>query len=253
MRKKIKIILFTFLLSFIAFLVFAYFVVSGKIVFGKQPKIVANFVNLDKIKQISKFRSCQGHVVVPADQSETKRNMKHYFWQKVEYDNTNDNVEIYAPFDGYISGWRPSESNENNANLWISTFPLPFGRWSFSVDHIAILNDLKRGDKVKAGQLIGYADFSGNHNSVDFIYARLKLPTTKIDNWQSPYAELDSIFNHMSDEVLTQYLKKGVVSKDQTIILKEDRDAKPCVYKGAGPYFLNDPGEIDFDWVKLSN
>lgn len=226
---------------------------TGKIVLGGQPEVVANVVNLDKVKEISKFRSCNGHVVVPTDNRETKRNMKHYFGQKDEYSNTADKVEIYAPFDGYISSWRPNESGENNANLWVTKSPFPLGRWGVSVDHVAKLENLKVGDRVKAGQLIGYADLSGNHYSFDFIYSRPRIPTVRIDNWSSPYGNLDSIFNHMSDKVWAEYQKRGIVSKDQIIISKESRDANPCVYQGSGPYFIGGENWKKDNWVELKD
>lgn len=251
--SKLKIVLVIFFTLLIAFLVFAYLAMTGKIVLGGQPEVVANVVDLDKVKEISKFRSCNGHVVVPSDSRETMRNMKHYFGQKDEYNNTVDKIEIYAPFDGYISGWRPSGPNENNANLWITKSPLPLGRWGVSVDHIAKLDSLKVGNRVKTGQLIGYADLSNNHYSFDFIYSRPRLPTVKIDNWDSPYADLDSIFNHMSEDVLAQYREKGVTSKDQLIISKESRDANPCVYDGSGPYFSGDENTKEDNWVRLND
>lgn len=43
-----------------------------------------------------------GHVTVPQDNRESKRNMKHYYWVKPEY-NKSETVEIYAPYDGYVS------------------------------------------------------------------------------------------------------------------------------------------------------
>ncbi len=69
-----------------------------------------------------------------------------------------------------------------------------------------------------------------------------------LDNWNSPFGNLDSIFNHMSDEVLAQYEKRGM-TKEKIIVSKEERDQNPCVYMDQGPYFNNsdDPS----NWVEL--
>jgi len=60
----------------------------------------------------------------------------------------------------------------------------------------------------------------------------------KIDNWNSPFGDLDSVFNHMSDGVLAQYQQKGV-SQKEIVLSKEARDQNPCVYRENGPYFEN--------------
>ncbi len=74
------------------------------------------------------------------------------------------------------------------------------------------------------------------------------LPMKTLDNWNSPFGNLDSIFNHMSDEVLAQYEKRGM-TKEKIIVSKEERDQNPCVYMDQGPYFNNsdDPS----NWVEL--
>src|SRR3990167_10909746 len=123
------------------------------------PQLVANFVNINKVRQISKFRSCTGHTTVPQDGREMKRNMKHYFTLYPEYEKENF-VEIYAPYDGYIALFAGPEE------IWFapgekSVFSiLPMNRWMFSVTHVKAREDLNMGDYVKAGEVIGYGTFS---------------------------------------------------------------------------------------------
>src|SRR3989339_1712707 len=74
------------------------------------PKLVANFVDINKVRQISKYRSCVGHTTVPQDERESRRSMKHYFEVKPEYVGT-DAVKIYSPYEGYVSVIRSEPGN----------------------------------------------------------------------------------------------------------------------------------------------
>lgn len=214
------------------------------------PKIVANFVNLDKVEKISKYRSCTGHVVVPQNEKESKRNMKHYLVEKDK--ETESQVEIYAPFDGYVTFiFRLSDQEQE---IWVSQKRMlanliPLNLWSFSVEHIKIREGLKVGDEVKAGELIGYTGFLKDNHSFDAIFGKIGMPPKKIDGWMSPFADLDSMFNHMSDEVFSQFQKKGVSSKDEMIISKEERDQNPCQYRGEGPELIDQ--DQTANWVIL--
>lgn len=218
------------------------------------PQITANFVDLNKIEKISTYRSCAGHVTVPKDEREEKRNMKHYFWVKPEF-NKSKTVEIYSPYDGYVADIRSDLKDNLEGEIWISSQQIfamvpPLGVWSFSVQHIDIRPELKLGDKVKAGELIGWLPVSEKRgDSFDIVYGKSGFPPKTIDNWTAPFADLDSVFNHMGDNVFAEYQKKGVATKEEFIIAKEKRDQNPCQYQGKGPYFINqeDPG----NWVVL--
>lgn len=220
------------------------------------PEILANFTNLDKIEKISKYRSCAGHVTVPQDEREMRRNMKHYFWVKPEYNKSNT-VEIYSPYDGYVSVLRDELGLDLEGEIWIRpksklVFLPPVGVWQFSVQHIDVRKDLKRGSEVKAGELIGYAAlYEKRGDSFDIVYGKMGLPTKEIDNWTAPFADLDSVFNHMSDEVFSQYQQKGIAKKEDFIIPKEVRDKNLCEYQGEGPYFNNQFSEDN--WAVFPN
>ena len=203
------------------------------------PKLVANFVDINKVRQISKYRSCVGHTTVPQDGRESKRSMKHYFEVKPEF-NKNQTVEIYSPYDGYVTALRSDPGEGLEGEIWIipkrklAMLP-PFGVWQFSVQHIDVRKDLKMGSEVRAGEQIGYAAFSGSRiPTFDIVYGKMAFPPTpkKIDNWNSPFADLDSVFNHMSEEVLAQYQQKEL-SKESIVLSKEARDQNSC-------YFIDD-------------
>lgn len=208
------------------------------------PQITANFTELDKIEKISKYRSCAGHTTVPQDMSEMKRSMKHYFWVKPEFLG-GETVKIFAPYDGYVSVLRQDSQEGLEGEIWIAPKDIfvilpPIGRWMFSVQHINIRDGLKQGGEVKAGDLIGYGALSANNrDTFDIVFAKGSIVPKKIDNWRGPFSQLSSVFDHMSDEVFSRYSKKGIASKEELIISKDQRDKNPCVYKEAGPYFLN--------------
>lgn len=219
------------------------------------PKLIANFIDLKKVRQISKYRSCVGHTTVPQDGREMKRNMKHYIEVYPEY-RQEETVEIYSPYDGFISVLRADMADRLEGEIWIapdrgilSIMP-PFNLWMFSFEHVQPRRGLKIGDKVKAGELIGYASFLVKERTsptFDAIYGTLGLPMKTLDNWNSPFGNLDSIFDHMSDEVLVQYQEKGI-TRENIIFSKEERDQNPCAYMDQGPYFLGDSPD---NWVVL--
>ena len=126
----------------------------------------------------------------------------------------------------------------------------PIGRWSFSVQHINIIEGLKRGSEVVAGEVIGYAAVvSNNRNTFDVVYAKGGLFPKRMDNWMGPFTDLDSVFNHISDEVWAEYLEKGIPSRETLIIGKDERDKHPCVYKDDGPYFVEQ--DSSENWVVI--
>lgn len=181
--------------------------------------------------------------------------MKHYFWVKPEY-NKGQTVEIYAPYNGYVTLLRNEPDLNLEGEIWIApksllSFLPPMGAWQFSVQHIDVRTDLKPGSELKAGELIGYAALSEKRgNSFDIVYGKMSFTPKKIDNWTAPFTDLDTVFNHMSSSAFANYQQKGIASKEELTISKEARDQEACEYKGEGPYFAPHQG-ID-DWAKVS-
>lgn len=250
MKQALKIIGAVVLILIIG--VFLLFIAARKV---PPPQIVVNFTELDKIEKISKYRSCAGHTTVPQDGREMKRSMKHYFTVKQEYLG-GDTVDIYSPYDGFVTTIREDRADGLEGEIWIvpkDIFAIlpPIGRWSFSVQHINIREGLKQGSEVKAGELIGYAAVAveNNRNTFDVVYAKGSIRPKRIDNWMGPFSDLDSIFNHMSEGIFAAYQKKGITSREDLIIDKEERDENPCTYRDNGPYFID--YENSENWVVL--
>lgn len=215
-------------------------VVSSKNHKGPQPMITAHFVDLEKVEKISKFRSCQGHIVVPQDQSESRRNMKHYILLKPQYFG-GGKVAIYSPIDGVIKsiGKRPEMGLEGE--IWLGS---PDNDWDVSIQHLIISSDLAEGEKVRAGQRIGQAADKG----VDVVYGVGAREVKFIEGYQSPYTALDSIYNHSSAAVLSDYAGKGAKLTD-LVYSREFRDQNPCELEGVGGQ-LNDYQHPE-DWTIL--
>ena len=206
-----------------------------------QPLLTSNFVDIDKIDKISKFRSCQGHLVVPQDESESRRSMKHYVILKSEYAG-GGKVDVYSPVDGTIDSISTGRGEHLEGEVWIGN---KHNDWKFSVLHLIVASSLKEGDKVKAGQIIGKVADRG----VDIVYGIGGGGEKVIDGYQSPYVALDSTFNHMNESLLAQYKTYGVQQSDM-VYSKEFRDKNPCKLLEGGRGQLNDH-EHPEDWVNL--
>lgn len=203
------------------------------------PVLTKNFVDIAKIEKISKFRSCQGHIVVPTDESETKRNMKHYVLLKEEFRGVNK-VQLFAPYDAHVSSFSNPEKGLEG-ELWFDAG----SDYQFSIEHINIISNLKDGGNVKAGDLVGYSGPKG----FDIVYAVGAQTPKAIDGYNSPFAKLDSVFMHISDNLFHEYQKHGVKSKHDFEYSKEYRDNNPCKYRD-NQGGLNDIDHPE-DWIQL--
>ena len=185
------------------------------------PTLTKNFVDLEKIEKISKYRSCQGHIVVPTDASEIMRNMKHYVLLKEEFRGV-DKVKLFAPYDAYVSSFANTE-NGLEGELWFDAG----SDWQFSIEHINIIPKLKSGGNVKAGDLVGYSGPKG----FDIVFAVGTSSPKIIDGYNSPFAKLDSPFFHMNTETFSQYQRFGIQSPEVMVYTKEYRDNNMCKYR----------------------
>lgn len=243
LHKKVVIVLVAIFLTPVLFFLFMDNI--SRFAPNKPPQdfiIQANFVDINKIESISKYRSCQGHVHVPRNNLETKRNMKHYFSLKKEFLNSNDQVTITAPFDGRLLFMPTGEIYLFPKSSGLFIFPLT--RWFLDFDHIKKLTTLKTGQSVKKGEVLGYFDPTKGNNAFDVLISVMGVPR-QIDNWVSPVDKLDSVFNYMSDEVFEEYKLGGVEKREDYILTKEYRDENPCVYDQGGPYFIHAAGTDD--------
>lgn len=205
------------------------------------PKFIqADFVELDKVFSISKYRSGVGHDY--GDSGETCRSMKHYFssmnasapkykltlaqkeWPKpVE----GKDVTIFSPVDGRVlmithqkeRGWVGDE-------IKIVTDARP--KITLRLMHVTPINsDIKMGKKVKAGEKVGLVLAN---QSFDLAMGQ----TTFFKSQNISY------FAAMQDSVFAKYQARGVKSRDDLIVTKEYRDAHPfqCI-AGSEEFVVN--------------
>lgn len=188
--------------------------------------IVVNPLDLSKIKEFSAFRSCMGHDYSGNNtlgEKETIRSMKHYVTQK-----ESGPLEVIAPFDGRITSISPSGAG---AQIWIQPDANP--AWIFIFFHIDSI--VEKGDKVKAGQLVG-TTVVGEAMNFD-------IGLKKFDGLKGP-SIFDSPFLHMNEEVLAEYKAVGITPENM-VVSKAVRDADPCPTipnSGPEPIF---PGDDD--------
>lgn len=203
--------------------------------------ITAVPVDLSQIQSFSKFRSCAGHDFSSFNfdgAKETDRSMKNYFFPIPEFQGTVDKVRVFAPFDGAVA----KIILENEKIIYspglghiieFSNSIDPCSRFGF--DHIFFSRDFKVGDKIKAGELIGYASLKDKGYDFDIVLSG------------SDQKYFDSMFDHMTESVLAEFSKYNITPENAKWE-KEYRDSHPCNYEVDGGKTDN---RLNDDWVKL--
>jgi prepilin-type N-terminal cleavage/methylation domain-containing protein len=237
-------------------------VTSTPAVEAENDKFITSLpVDLTKIGQISKFRSCAGHDSSGQDIEgilESNRSMKHYFYLTPALASTDIQLNLYAPFDGSVTSFSP----ENGGQLGTQMLLQPKNSsWQMTVFHTDPAAGIKEGSVFVAGQLLGYTRKNGE--SFDLALSKKdpkaaseteqKMDPAKFqalsqaerDQLGKNYNKnviFDSLFNHLNSATAQQFAAKGVTV--QTIIVdRATRDADPC-------NFTNAP-QNSTDWVVL--
>jgi hypothetical protein len=209
------------------------------------PKFVKqDYTQLEKIYEISRFRSGIGHDY--SDGAESCRSMKHYYAPYEAY-RTNDIIEIYSPVKGVIESIvnESHGSSEGLKNKQIRIMSNDQHAFIFILFHVDLIStDIAEGRIVEEGELLGHArmyypdlnEYSHNYD----IAVRVYTPAG------SRYI---SYFDTMTDSLFTSYIVRGAQSRDDFIISREERDADPltCI----GESFV-DSGNLE-NWVVLAD
>jgi len=207
------------------------------------PRFVsADFTELAKIEQISKFRSGFGHSYT--DGFETCRSMKHYY-NPYEMYRQNQTVEIYAPVTGIIT----SISDDGHGaslgltNKQIQIRPEAQPAFTFVLFHTDLASvEIVTGKQIKAGELLGYArlyyeDLDEHATSFD-IAVWVNTPSG---------SRLVSYFDTLADGVFDAYISRGATSRQDFIITQAERDTDPL--ECSGEAFITSDGLVN--WVIL--
>lgn len=201
--------------------------------------------DLNQVAKISKFRSCSGHDYSSMNTDgiqETNRSMKHYVSPLATLIGTSNQVAVRAPMDGTVTTMGTSSSYGGvGTDIWINPDSSP--SWVLIFFHIT--STMKIGDSVKTGQVIGYANLSNTTvNAFDIALERFTNPDGTPQTLEQAHqkygdysqllhrGELDSIFNHMTPDILANFANKGFTPQKE-IISQSDRDATPCTFGGS--------------------
>lgn len=176
------------------------------------PAIVTHdYIELDKIHQISRFRSGIGHDY--SDDFEACRSMKHYFQPFDEVDWST--VKIFSPIDGHII-----RAYDEWAGTKIEIVSHQYPDFAFSIFHINTAEPFEEGDTVVSGQLLG--THVGEETMSD-IAVSFNSPDGR---------KLVSYFDVMPDSIFQKYKERNAFSRRDFIITEEERDNASLVCDG---------------------
>lgn len=218
--------------------------------------ITHNPLDLSQIRGFSKYRSCAGHdfrdpAAVSGKKEATPRSMKHYIKVRSDLSGKNGIVKALAPFDGKIYEIDDDNGGPGDQAIWLTPDSISPRQWQFIFYHIALIDGLEEGSKVKAGQIIGTANLK-------------RAPGQETDNFDMAVKfmrplrrpAVDAPFSHMAANVLDEFGKYGITENDVNVSEKE-RDANPCTTipkpswgEGDDVYFSSKWSADDVIWFK---
>lgn len=177
------------------------------------PEFVStNYIELDKIYRISRYRSSIGHDY--SDAFEDCRSMKHYFEPRAGVDWAQ--INIYSPVSGKITRL---EQEWTGTKIEICSDDYPAFR--FQIFHIYLTTQLELNSMVTAGDLLG------KHIGIE-TYSDISVIVNDITR----QGRMVSYFEVMTDELFAEYQSYGILNRDTLIISKTQRDANPLTCFG---------------------
>ena len=193
---------------------------------GIPPFITSDYIDLDAIARISRFRSGEGHSYT--DDFETCRSMKHYFMPASGRDWST--VAIRAPLAGTIVEARPEW-----AGVQIAIRSRDYPPFVVVLFHVVPATTLEPGTPVESGERLG--THVGNQTWSD-VAIRVETPAG---------LRLVSYFDALAPEVFDRYRARGLTSKADAVVSRAERDANPLACTGES--FTN-RGALP-NWVQL--
>lgn len=192
------------------------------------PKFVAtDYIELDLIHRISKFRSSIGHDY--SDAFESCRSLKHYFEPKVDADWST--IKVYSPVAGTITR---VDVEWAGTKLEIASDEYPAFR--FSIFHINEPVPHQLNDHIDEGEQLG-----------THIGSQTMSDIAVIVNEITHQGKMISYFEVMTDDLFASYSARGVATRDALIVSKQTRDQSPLTCQG-DTFTSVDPLE---PWVTL--
>jgi len=180
------------------------------------PEFVeTNYIELDKIARISRFRSGAGHDY--SDDFESCRSMKHYYLIDPAF--TNSPVRVFSPVAGVVTELQSEESGGTQIRIKSTEFPA----FRFYLFHVDATNTLRAGSSVTAGQVLGTHFHGGGTIAASDIAVWVNTPSGR---------RLVSYFDVMTDSLFHTYESRGVNARSDMVISREQRDADPLTCDG---------------------
>ncbi len=188
--------------------------------------VLFDYIDLDKISRISKFRSGIGHSY--ADDFESCRSMKHYYMPKSGLDWAT--VDVYSPVTGTIAtifqewaGYQLHIQSQDYPAFFVILF------------HVNLREPLAVGDSVAVGQHLG--THVGAQTMSD-VAVRVSTPSGM---------KYVSYLDIATDAVFAAYQARGLAARADAIIPQAARDADPLECSGEA---FGTTGTIE-NWVLL--
>jgi hypothetical protein len=193
------------------------------------PQIVeADYIELQKVAAISKFRSAVGHDY--SDDFETCRSMKHYFRPREGSDWAA--VQIYSPVNGIVFR---TEEEWAGTKIEIRADRCP--AFMITIFHVRLLKPIHPGEALTAGQVLG---FHVGKQTFSDIAVSVNTPKGR---------KLVSYLEVMAEAVFNKYRARGLRAREDVIIPKAARDADPLICQEGK---FKDPAH-EQDWVSLKD
>ena len=209
---------------------------------GVPQFVTADFVDLDQIERVSRYRSGFGHHY--GDGSEPCRSMKHYYNPFANL-RENNTVPVYSPVDGYIINLMDEGHGFSGGliNQQVHIRPDAQPAFTFVIFHVDLLSQaVAPGQPVRAGELLGwgrlyYPDLNEHATSLDIAV------------WVSTPAgpRVVSYFQTLTEAVFASYQARGASAREDFIIPRAERDLSPLVCEGER---FQGPGALE-NWVPL--
>lgn len=191
------------------------------------PRFVSRqYLDLDAIRRISRFRSSEGHSYT--DDFEQCRSMKHYFEPRSYADSAG--IRIYAPVDGEVS-----DAFQEWAGWQIHITAAAYPAFRVILFHVNTTSALTRGTRLAAGEAIG--THVGSQTMSD-VAVGVSTP--------SGFA-LISWFDVLDDAAFEAYRTRGLASRADAVISRTERDSQPLGCSGEA---FNGKGSLE-NWITL--
>lgn len=191
------------------------------------PRFISHqYIDLDGIGRISRFRSGFGHNY--SDAFESCRSMKHYFSPRPGVDAGS--IRVYSPVDGEVVRVTPEW-----AGTQIRIRPAAYPAFEIILFHARVTIPLEVGTRLSAGQPLG--THVGSQTSSD-----VAVGVANPSGWQ-----LVSWFDVLDEAAFDAYRARGVTDSSDVIISRSQRDSQPL--NCSGEQFQDEGGIVN--WVEL--